>query len=234
MYRMRQYQDSYKVGASAKTNGQHSLVYVLSGKVKVNGEVFDGDTEVDEIVAEGFRPVTSHAAVYAADSAEIEALEDSVVWRFEVDRTEAAPTIATGEGVESVMKMEHAVRAYELLPGRECLFQLDGLVYQGNTGWHTNQCSGFRVVKSGAMSCRSTWGEESDSDKPGDVWFEEASYPVCDFTSEDGQVSMIRGIITTADYIGKGAGGFSLDNQSTVLNGRTDFLLYLHQPITLK
>lgn len=234
MYRMRYYQDSFKQGSKADLCGQHSLVYVLRGQVKVNGEVFDGDTEVEEIVVEGFRPVQSHAATYVADALHIEALEDSVVWRFEIDRTDAAPNIAKGEGVESAIKMDHAVRSYELLPGRECLFQLDGLVFQGNTGWHTNQCSGIRAVKSGAMSCRSTWGENSDCDKPGDAWFEEASYPVCDFTPEDGQVAMMRGVVTTADYYQKGAGGYSLDNQSTTLNGRTDYLLYLQQVIKLR
>lgn len=234
MYRMRHYQDSYKKGSKVVLHVQHSIVYVLEGQAKINGEIFDGDTEVDEIIVEGFRPVQSHSATYASDELAIEALEDSIIWRFEIDRTEAKPTVAIGEGVESTMRMERLIRAYELKPGRECLFQLDGLVFQGDTGWHTNQCSGIRVVKSGAMSCRSTWGEESDCDKRGAAWFEEASYPVHDFTPEDGQVSMMRGVVTTADYFQKGAGGYSLDNQSTTLNGRTDYLLYLQQLITLK
>lgn len=163
MYSLRLFHDSIPAGVEIKpVECQHQIIYVYSGAVTVN------DTEVK-----------ADAAQYAQDCARITALEDSVVWRFQLLRTAEPLAYAEGDGVKSVLKMDRRVRMFDLQPRSQWLFRLDCIFNNvGSTGLHSHPGSGIRCLKSGELHVRGRVGEESDNVKPGDTWYEEGSYPI--------------------------------------------------------
>lgn len=163
MYSLRLFHDTIPKGVEIKPIiCQHQIIYVHKGKIDLNG------TEVGE-----------DAALYAQDSACVKALEDSIIWRFQLLRTAADYDYACGDGVRSVMKMDRRVRMFDLQPRSKWLFRLD-CIYDnvGSTGLHSHPGSGIRCLKSGALYVRGVIGEESDNSRPGDTWYEEGSYPI--------------------------------------------------------
>ncbi len=163
MYSLRLFHDTIPAGVEIEPICcQHQIIYVHKGKILLNDKELGADT-----------------ADYAQDCARVEALEDSVIWRFQLLRTSAPLDYAKGDGVKSLIKMDRRVRMFDLQPRSQWLFKLDCIFDNvGSTGLHSHPGSGIRCLKSGELHVRGFIGEESDSVKPGDVWYEEGSYPI--------------------------------------------------------
>lgn len=164
MYSLRLFQDTIPQGVEVKPIiCQHQIIYVYKGKIELNGQIVEEDS-----------------ALYAQDSARITAIEDSIIWRFQLLRTSQPLDYAYGDGVVgSVLKMDRRVRMFDLQPRSQWLFRLD-CIYDnvGSTGLHSHPGSGIRCLKSGELHVRGRVGEESDNVRPGDAWYEEGSYPI--------------------------------------------------------
>lgn len=163
MYSLRLFQDTIPTGTEIQPiRCQHQIIYVYSGTADVNDFT-----------------VTADQAEYVPDCSRIKAIEDCVIWRFQLLRTSESFSYARGEGVKSILKMDRRVRMFDLQPRSKWLFRLD-CIYDnvGSTGLHSHPGSGIRCLKSGELHVRGQAGEESDNTKPGDAWYEEGSYPI--------------------------------------------------------
>ena len=163
MYSLRLFHDTIPAGVEiTPITCQHQILYVFKGRIELNGKELTADT-----------------ADYAKDLAQVKALEDSIVWRFQLLRTAHELDYAKGDGVKSVLKMDRRVRMFDLTPRTKWLFKLDCIFDNvGSTGLHSHPGSGIRCLKAGELHVRGTIGEEFDSVKPGDTWYEEGSYPI--------------------------------------------------------
>ena len=163
MYSLRLFQDTIPAGVTVKPiECQHQIIYVYRGSITMN------DVRVG-----------CDAAQYAQDCTRIAALEDSIIWRFQLLRTSEPLHYAEGDGVSSILTMNRRVRMFDLQPRSQWLFRLD-CIYDnvGSTGLHSHPGSGIRCLKSGQLHVRGRVGEESDNVRPGDAWYEEGSYPI--------------------------------------------------------
>ena len=186
MYSLRLYEDKILRGAvSEQVKSQHSIVYVVSGSVTLNGEEIEAD----------------HAR-YFADLGLIKAeREDAVIWRFELTRTAEPNAFLKGEDITSILKIERRVRMFDLSPRTNWLFRLD-CIYDnlGSTGLHSHPGSGIRCLLEGNLHVRGAIGESSDSEKHGDCWYEEGSYPIVSTTYGDKPAAFLRGMILPVEY----------------------------------
>jgi hypothetical protein len=188
MYTLRLYHDRF--GPSRKTTpdleAQHSIVYIHEGSATVNGQLLKKDT-----------------AVYHRDVTTIEVGPSGAqVWRWELVRTAEPNNLARGEGVESHLRMSRRIRMFELVPTSKWLFRLDAIVdNEGSTGLHSHPGSGIRCMLEGHLRVESEKGESSDNRRPGDVWYEEGSYPLISTSDPGEKATFLRGMVLPPEYI---------------------------------
>jgi hypothetical protein len=189
MYRLKLYHDYYHdFAGSCDLKAQHSMVYVLKGVVEINGE----------------RMETNNGKYYK-ERMFLSPLEaDTVVWRWDLERTEAPDNLAVGEGVESHLIMSREIRMYNLAPGTKWVFMMDSLqdVPHHTTGLHHHPGgSGIRCMVKGSMSIRGKFAEESDNG-PNDAWYEEGSYPIISTSGHD-NMTFVKAMVSHVDYFNR-------------------------------
>lgn len=165
---------------------QHSICYVLSGSAVVNGS-----------------KLTSDECRYCQDYVNISTGPDgAVIWRWELERTEAAPNTGTGVGVDSILKMARPIGMFAMVPTGRWMFRLDCIYNcEGCTGLHSHPGSGIRSMVSGHMKVESNVGETSDNNGCGAVWYEEGAYPVVSTVAEGSVARFMRCMIMPAEYM---------------------------------
>ncbi len=186
MYTLRLYHDTISfVAKPYDLEAQHSILYVQKGSVVIN----ERNAKYDE-------------ALYCRDVAKVKpTTEGTVIWRWELVRTDAANNLAKGEGIESHLVMSRRVRMFELAPHTKWVFRLDMIFNnEGSTGLHSHPGSGIRCLVSGNLHVRGRVGEESDNTKQGDAWYEEGSYPIISTTDDGDTSAFLRGIILPYEY----------------------------------
>ena len=187
MYTLRLYHDTLGPGTRSVPNleAQHSNVYIFDGSVMVNGSPFEKDT-----------------AMYARDTLDIEAGPmGAKVWRWELVRASEPNNLATGEGVTSRLRMSRHIRMFDLVPTSKWLFRLDCITEnQGSTGLHSHPGSGIRCMIDGQIRIESDKGECADNRSPGDVWYEEGSYPLVSTTDPGNKATFLRGMVLPPEY----------------------------------
>lgn len=185
MYTLSLYHDFLKQDGKYDIQVQHAILYVLKGSALINGEKVNADN-----------------AVYATDLVIVKAEEDATIWRYEIARTDAGINVAKGDGVESYLKMLRKPRMFELSPRTKWLFRLDTIIkFKGTTGLHSHPALGIRCLVEGSMRIEGTVAEESYSNKQGDVWYEEGSYPIVSTPDEGGYATFLRGMICPVEYV---------------------------------
>jgi hypothetical protein len=188
MYTLRLYEDHFALGAKnlGDLEAQHSIVYVYEGSVMVNGQLLKKDT-----------------AVYSKDVTTMEAEADRArIWRWELVRTVEPNNLAQGEGITSHLRMSRRIRMFELVPTSKWLFRLDSIVdNEGSTGLHSHPGSGIRCMLEGHLRVESDKGESSDNRQPGDVWYEEGSYPLVSTSDPGEKATFLRGMVLPPEYI---------------------------------
>jgi hypothetical protein len=218
MFTLRQYQDRLPPAAVARPDleAQHGLVYVYKGSATVNGRLLEEDT-----------------GGYYRDVATVEAgPAGAVVWRWELVRTEAANNLAEGDGVVSHLRMSRRIRMLELVPTSKWVFRLDCVSnHQGSTGLHSHPGSGIRCLREGHLRVESAVGECSDNRLPGDVWYEEGSYPV-NATADPGETAaFVRGMVLPPEYARFPAMGSWIEGQEPTKT--TEWKCYVLEVVTL-
>ncbi|MCE5252621.1 MAG: hypothetical protein LLG45_00155 [Actinomycetia bacterium] len=187
MYTLRLYHDSYAPGGHTGPDleAQHTIAYVLTGSVTVNGQRLAEDT-----------------AQYCRDVASVEAgPQGAIVWRWELVRTDSPNNLARGDAVSSHLRMSRRIRMFELVPTSKWLFRLDCIYNnRGSTGLHSHPGSGIRCMLKGHLRVESDKGECSDNRLTGDCWYEEGSYPLVS-TSDPGETAdFLRGMVLPPEY----------------------------------
>jgi len=186
MYTLSLYHDFYRGNVTCDLQVQHAILYVLKGAAEINGI-----------------SVAANEAVYGTDLITIKTTADTTIWRYEIAPTSCGSNIITALGVVSHLKMALRPRMFELAPRTRWLFRLDTIIkFKGSTGLHSHPALGIRCLVEGGMRIESkiTVAEESYSNKQGDVWYEEGSYPIIS-TADDGGVTFLRGMILPAEYV---------------------------------
>jgi hypothetical protein len=188
MYTLRLYHDRFV--PNTKTNpdleAQHSIVYIYEGSATVNGQHLKKDM-----------------AVYSKDVSMIEAgIDGALIWRWDLVRTSEPNNLAQGEGIKSHLRMGRRIRMFELVPTSKWLFRLDSIIdNEGSTGLHSHPGSGIRCMLEGHLRVESEKGECSDNRHPGDVWYEEGSYPLISTSDAGEKATFLRGMILPPEYI---------------------------------
>jgi hypothetical protein len=91
---------------------------------------------------------------------------------------------------------------FELVPTSKWLFRLDSIIdNEGSTGLHSHPGSGIRCLLEGHLRVESEKGECSDNRHPGDVWYEEGSYPLISTSDAGEKATFLRGMILPPEYI---------------------------------
>jgi len=186
MYNLRFYQDTFPPDAAcADLYAQHSILYVYRGSALISGRGLQADQ-----------------ALYATDAIPVTAGGDgAVVWRWELEREEAKPDIACGEGVVSRLRMVRKIKMFEMYPTTRWLFKLDCICNNiGTTGLHSHPGSGIRCLLSGNLNTASEKGEDTRNYDPGDCWYEEGAYPLVSTTDEGSMANFLRGMILPPEY----------------------------------
>jgi len=187
VYTLRLYHDVYAPHARAipDLEAQHSIDYVLSGEMTVNGQTVSHDT-----------------ALYWKDVATVEAgPEGAIVWRWELVRTETPNNLACGDGVSSRLHMSRRIRMFALVPTSKWLFRLDCIYNnRGSTGLHSHPGSGIRCMLAGHLRVESDKGESSDNRLTGDCWYEEGSYPLVSTSDPGDTADFLRGMVLPPEY----------------------------------
>jgi len=188
MYTLRLYEDRFAQGARSLVDleAQHSMVYVYQGSLAVNGQVLQKDM-----------------SVYSKDVTTIEVGPGGAwCWRWELVRTVEPNNLAQGEGIRSRLRMCRRVRMFELVPTSKWLFRLDSIINnEGSTGLHSHPGSGIRCMLEGHLRVESEKGESSDNGRPGDVWYEEGSYPLISTSDPGEKATFLRGMVLPPEYI---------------------------------
>lgn len=218
MFTLRQYQDCFAAGAATEQDleAQHGLVYVYRGSATVNGQSLQEDM-----------------GVYYRDMATITAgPTGAVLWRWELVRTSDSNNIARGEGVRSHLRMSRRIRMLELVPTSKWVFRLDRVSnHRGTTGLHSHPGSGIRCLIEGHLRVESERGECSDNRSPGDIWYEEGSYPV-NATADPGETAaFVRGMVLPLEYAKYPAMGTWIEGQQP--SESTEWKCYVLQTVTL-
>jgi uncharacterized cupin superfamily protein len=185
MYTFRFYQDIFSANAVAVCYTQHSIIYICSGSIGVNGENLNADN-----------------AVYKGDAFSIRAgLNGAVVWRWELVRTEDIPNLAVGDGIVSKLAIARKIKMFEMFPTTRWQFKLDAIVdNQGCTGLHSHPGSGIRCLIKGNLSTVSEKGGDTQNFNSGDCWYEEGAYPVTSTTTPGEKATFMRGMILPPEY----------------------------------
>ena len=188
MYTLRLYEDRFAQGARSLVDleAQHSMVYVYQGSLVVNGQVLQKDM-----------------SVYIKDVTTIEVGPGGAWgWRWVLVRTVEPNNLAQGEGIRSRLRMSRRIRMFELVPTSKWLFRLDSIVNnEGSTGLHSHPGSGIRCMLEGHLRVESEKGESSDNGRPGDVWYEEGSYPLVSTSDPGEKATFLRGMVLPPEYI---------------------------------
>jgi hypothetical protein len=187
-FQLRLFHDHYEPGAVSKAvrPAPHSMFYLFKGNASV------GDSALGEAEAGYFR---DHTPVEAG-------AVGATVWRWElVDRNEPLGVIDAA-GVRSALRMARDVKMFELEPASRWLFRLDSIIgFEGTTGMHSHPGSGIRCLISGHLLAESEKGENSEANEPGDVWYEEGSYPLVSTVKPGVKTTFLRGMVLPPDFL---------------------------------
>lgn len=187
MYLERLFQDTLTASSEGMVQAQHSFIYVWKGSVTVNGETLEEDS-----------------ALYAEDIVVAKAgTSGSTLLRWELAPKEDRPNLLRGEATSSVLRMSREIKMFELVPTSRWLFRLDCILNaEGATGLHAHPGSGIRCMLSSNGECRvkSEKGEESISSNPGDVWYEEGSYPIDSIRPPGVKTTFLRGMVFPPEF----------------------------------
>lgn len=186
MYSLKLYHETLAPGAKMDyIASQHTLYYVFDGSVTVNGN----EMKKDE-------------ASYFPDYIDVKAgPQGATIWRWELERTDKAPDIGSGDGVDSIMRMAREPQMFRLLPTGKWLFRLDCIYeFRGTTGLHSHPGSGIRSMLEGYMDAESRVGENSHNVGYGACWYEEGSYPLVSTVPEGKTANFLRGMILPVEY----------------------------------
>jgi hypothetical protein len=217
VYTFRLYQDVFPADAFADLYAQHSIIYVYSGDISVNG-----------------RKLGTDGAVYMADAIGINSgSAGAAVWRWELVRTEDAMNLAVGNGITSKLAIMRKVKMFEMFPTTRWQFKLDAIVdNQGSTGLHSHPGSGIRCLIKGKMSTVSEKGEDTQNVNPGDCWYEEGAYPLVSATPPGEKATFLRGMILPPEYaIYSGEAPTWIEGKKTAIS---DWKGYVSQIIHLR
>jgi hypothetical protein len=188
MYTLNKWADVLAAGASSipAIHAQHSLVYVATGSASINGEECTSDT-----------------AVHVEDSLEVRAGgAGATLWRWGLMPAGGSMGQLAGDGVLSVLRMSRRVKMFEMVPTSKWLFRLDCILeFEGTTGLHSHPGSGIRCLISGHLRTESEKGENTENGKPGDVWYEEGSYPLVSTVDPGIKTTFLRGMILPPEYL---------------------------------
>ena len=188
MYTLRVYHDDFGPNTKAipDLEAQHCIVYIYEGSATVDGQV-----------------MKKAMALYTRDVTTVESGPNgATVWRWELVRTDEPNNLAEGEGIKSRLRMSRRIRMFELVPTSKWLFRLDAIVdNEGCTGLHSHPGSGIRCMLEGHLRVESEKGECSDNRRPGDVWYEEGSYPLVSTSNKGEKATFLRGMVLPPEYI---------------------------------
>lgn len=187
MHLERLFHDTIATASKAAVEAQHSFIYVWKGSASINGELISEDT-----------------AVYAEDIVVVNAGSSGAeLLRWELTPEEDSLHLLAGGQATSVLRMSRRIKMFELVPTSRWLFRLDCILNaEGATGLHAHPGSGIRCMLSSNGECRvkSEKGEESVSRNPGDVWYEEGSYPIDSIRPPGVQTTFLRGMIFPPEF----------------------------------
>lgn len=187
MYLEKLFQDTLPANAHASVEAQHSFIYLWKGSATINGD-----------------SVAEDSAIYAEEIVDVEAGESgAILLRWELAPKEDSLHLLAGDGVASVLRMSRQLKMFEMVPTSRWLFRLDCILNaQGSTGMHAHPGSGIRCMLSANGECRvkSEKGEESVSSKPGDVWYEEGSYPIDSIREPGVKTTFLRGMVFPPEF----------------------------------
>lgn len=217
MYSLKLYHDHFESNAvtTKDLNAQHSICFVREGEIEFNG-----------------KKVESFNAMYTQEPTSMKAISNgAIVWRWELERTDAPPTLVKGDGVKSKLKMARRITMFELFPKSRYLFKLDSIIkHKGSTGLHSHPGSGIRCMIDGQFDIVSTLGESFYDLKNGDAWYEEGAYPLVS-TSPDGvETTFLRGMILPPEFDTYPDTAFWIEGTKPC---ESDWKLYSQQLVTL-
>jgi len=125
------------------------------------------------------------------------------VWRCEVSTRDAAPVIADGDGVTSVLRLRKPIETIDLKPGSEWLLRLDATtMYPGVVvPRHIHDGPGIRCLKAGEIHIESD--ETTETYRANEPWYETGPDDAVVARAGDAMpASFVRFMLLPTSYVG--------------------------------
>lgn len=187
MFQLRLFHDVYNARSAhtSKRPVPHSIFYLYQGSAEVDGTSLAKDQA---------QYVSEYVPVVAGP-------DGATIWRWELIDRDAPLGVVEGEGITSRLRMARDVKMFELVPSSSWLFRLDKIIgFEDTTGMHAHAGSGIRCLLEGNVRTESRMEGDTENGSPGDVWYEEGSYPLVSSVDPGVKATFLRGMVLPPEY----------------------------------
>lgn len=187
---LRMYRDSFAGGAALALplKAAHRVVYCFEGSITALGD----------------KAMSADEGCYAKSAMPVRAGDaGAVVWRYEIARADAAPSLAEGDGVDSEMLISGPISTVETESNDEgWLMRLDSVAFPpgGCALTHTHRGPGVRCLVEGQIRIDAEGASHGYG--VGEPWFETGPDPVF-AQAADAPTRFVRVSVLPARLLGK-------------------------------
>ncbi len=177
--------------ASAPLPPAHRILYLRHGSARINGKAMKADEAAYES-----GPVTLASAG-----------EWCQIWRWELAPVNAAPVLAEGTEILSMLRMARVISTLAMNGGTRWLLRLDQITAAAGriADRHQHPGPGIRCLKEGSFNVQQD-AESARALAPGDAWWETGSDTVIAWSSRQMAARFLRGMVLPPEWEGRMTG----------------------------